>query len=323
MFTKDDRSEGMLTRFGPVWTYTNDVEWAQMVLAWQGRNAGRSRTRVDDIVLEYAARMEAGSPAPAPILRKTAKGLEPLDGVQRLCAEEMQGSTRFSAYIVKTDSDLLALTIRVLANKLLAGHPEPDDWSRRQAVQLLVIDGGMSVEEVARLGGWKKTDVEEDRVNQDWGFKIRCAGGPEQMAKCLVLTVAEHAQQGDLAFNPVVEFLADLKRGRFSNGEAEPFIKEFFDVPRTNPKKMHDHFERRLEEFHEDPETQARLEGRTRTRQSGDMNLRRAMKGVLTITEELLATKEAVPYVDEFFQFWIQVERNLKTLNKSRAKVNG
>jgi hypothetical protein len=320
MFTKDSRTENMLNRFGIEWKYSNDIVWSDLAPQWQATNKGRSKARVDEIVLEYAQRMEDGSAAPAPVLRDTIAGLDPLDGVQRLCAEEIMGSTRFSGYITKTDSEVLAVTIRVLANKLLAGHPEPEEWTRRHTVSVLVIDGGMSSEEVARLGGWKAKDIEDEKTNLEWGFKLRCAGGPEKMPKNILLSVARKAQLSDLAFKPAVEFIADLQRAKFTNGESEPFISKFFDIKRGG-KDCHKRFESHLEDFRKDTEVKTRLEGRQISRRLPDVKLLAAMRSVKTIVDGLAAKKEvAIPYIDECFQLLNQIRKSLTQLQSHQTE---
>ena len=322
MFCKDNRQENLLTKFGVSWKYVNGVTFNQLSLNWEQSNFGRTTAINEAVVVEYAQRTEAGSSAPAPILRNGAKGYGVLDGVQRLSAKKLLGTTSFSAYIVDTDSDLLATQIRVLANHLLAGHPESAEWTRKQAVQLLILEGGMSIEEVARLGGWRTKDVEEDKLCMDLGFAIRCIGGPEKLPKGVLLKMAEHAKMDDFraAPKPVADFCNDLKKGKFSNGDSEPFIKQFFSVNRASRKNLHEQFAKRLGDFRKDAEVAARLDGRSPQKRKGDIKLRSAMKSVVTITEELISAGSDILYVDEFFHLWNRVESNLKCLRDMKKK---
>lgn len=318
MFCKDSRQENFLTQFGVKWKYTNATTFEQLAPTWEQANMGRAQAKVDAVILEYAARTEAGSSAPAPILRKSSRGYEVLDGVQRLCAEKFLGTTMFTAYVVETDSDLMATQVRVFANHLLAGHPESADWNRKRIVQLLVIEGGMSIDEVARIGGWKAKDVEEEKLAMDFGFAIRCIGGPEQLPKGVLLTIAANAKMDDfkIASVPIAEFCSDLKRARFSNGESEGYIREFFGINRSNRKTIFEQLQRRLEKFRDESEVRARLAGRGPQRRQPDIKLRSAMKVVLTITEEFLRVGENIVYLDEFHLLWNQVDTNLKHLGR-------
>lgn len=323
MFAKDSRTENLLSHHGLAWKWSNKITFDKLVPTWDSAQHGRSgKAKWDDIVLEYASRGEQGSAAPGPILRKTGRGLDVLDGVQRLAAEKLLGSTQFSAYIVETDSDLLSRKVRILANHLLAGHPEKSDWTRMKAIEDLCIEGGMSCAEVAKAGGWPLKLVEEDKEAIIWGFAIRCIGGPQQLNKGLLLTVSKHARMDDMnvADKPVAAFFHDLKNCKFTNGEAEPLISDFFQVKRNNRNKLYDQFEDHLETFRASQEVSTRLAGRTRSKRNPDIKLRMSMKTVLTATKDLIDKQTYVLYVDEFFQLWNQVRDNLQVLSQRKTK---
>ena len=324
MFTKDSRTENLLTQFGVAWRYSNAVSFAQLAPNWQRANFGRSAPRVQAAVEEYAARMESGSPAPAPILNETNPlGLEVLDGVQRLLAAEQRGSTEFSGYIIETDSPKLARKIRVLANHLLAGHPENEEWTLAHAVQLLIIEDGMTPQELHDATKWSIRQIENEQKVIETGFRIRCAGGPEQLPKGILLNVEKHAKAEDITAGnkPVIEFLGDLKRGRFGNGESEPMIADFFDVRRGDAKKMYPQFEKRLKSFRELPEVSARLEGRKRSSLAPDVKLLATLRSALTVANEVLANHESVPYLEEHFHIWNQVRDALTAIGKKKVKA--
>ena len=178
MFTKDSRVENFLTHMGVSWRYCDDLAYADLAVNWDYVNHGRNRARLEDAILEYAMRMETGSAAPGVIVQGLIPPRPVLDGVQRLCAGAFRNYTRFAGYIVDTDSNLTATKIRVLANHLLAGHPEPSEWTRSKAVELLVIAGGMSIDEVASLGGWPRDAVERDKIYLDWSPALVHIGAP-------------------------------------------------------------------------------------------------------------------------------------------------
>ena len=163
--TKCSRTEAFLTSMGVRWKYSNAVQPKQLKPEWDKENIGRPRAKIEEAMEDYAGRVENGSPMPAPILWKTAKGFVILDGVQRiLVLVELLNATKFSAYIIETDSPNLADTIRVLANVLLqGGHQEPADKDRQrgQSGEYVVVELGLGRRE-QRVG--QKRPQEQDQV---------------------------------------------------------------------------------------------------------------------------------------------------------------
>lgn len=322
MFSEDSRVANWLTHLGVQFKYVDDIKYNSLEPTWEQQNLGRSQAKKDEAILEYASRMEAGSAAPAPIIHPTGRGNAVLDGVQRLCAWSFLGGTSFPAYVVTSDSLLSTMKIRVLANHILAGHPEPTEWSRKRAIQMLVIEGGMSMEEVARLGGWTLKSVQDDKLHMDYNSAIIHVGGPSDLGKGIVLKIAEAAKLDDfrLAAEPVAAFCRDLKEGRFTNGESEPFIRAFFKVPRKDRGAVHDIFVENLEDFRSHPEIEARLQGRRNSRLAPDVKLRKAFRVCLTIISEMVDDGAYIPYVEEYHQIWSQVDEKIKQLAKTRRK---
>ncbi|MHC4346632.1 MAG: hypothetical protein ACYSUP_18345, partial [Planctomycetota bacterium] len=275
---KDSRQEGFLTRMGAKWRYTNAAKPEQLVKNWAEANIGRPRAQVEAAIRDYDNLYTGGSPPPAVILWKTPPGLAVLDGVQRLCVLiDRRKVKEFSAYIVETDSATLATTIRLLANPMLQGHPEPVEWSKRQAVDMLVIEQGMSVEDLHDKSGWPIHELTRLRNILATGFQCRCAGAPNTLTDGVLLAVHECMKPDDLALapKPIVEFLHDLKATKFNNGDSVPHIEAFFsDINRKkSAKPRHRQFEDRLARFHKDPEVIARLSGRRPSKQSVDIRL--------------------------------------------------
>jgi len=127
-------------------------------------NLGRGTSKDEDAILEYASRMENGSAAPAPILWEQPEGYVVLDGVQRNCPSAVNGATRIAtAYICLINDNLLSQTIRILANNCLSGRVESPEWTRSQIVRVLVIEGGMSIEEVARRSGCSASALRKEK----------------------------------------------------------------------------------------------------------------------------------------------------------------
>ncbi len=123
---------------------------------------------------------------------------------------------------------------------------------------------------------------------------------------------------------PIVEFCKDLKRGRFSNGDSASHVEAFFaDVNRKVPKGLHKQFTRRLEKFREDSEVRTRLEGRKPSRPTAEIHLRSTLRTAETVSSRMVTSGEQIPYLEEYFQIWNRVERNLKAIQKaSKAAKN-
>lgn len=318
MFTKDSRTENFLTSMGVEPKYTNSVKLADLSPDWSRKNLSRPVPIREEAVMEYATLMEGGSAAPAPILFNTPHGYDVLDGVQRIAAAELAGFTNLNgAYVVECDSEDMVTAIRVLANARLQGRPEPPEWTRRRAVEILVVQKGLSSAEVAKMGGWRLADVEKTARSLDWGFKIRCIGGPNELSDAMIETIAGHTSQEEITKEPAVisEFLNLLKAGQFSASDAAPFVEEFFR-PIAKAGKLHDVYRERLDEFKQDPEVVTRTLGRRGAAMRPDVNLRRVLKSAVTIIDEMAEGSEPVPFIDEFFRLLNVIKDKLHKVAK-------
>lgn len=314
MFTTDNRTENFLTSLGVKYKYTNGLLLPKdFVAGWDEDNIGRPVAVREDAVIEYATLMEAGSVAPATIVYRTDAGLRVLDGVQRLSAAALNGTTRISAYVVTTDSADLLAAIRVLANARMQGRAEPAEWTRRRAVEVLVVERKLSCAEVARMGGWKLPDIQRIAEAIELQQRITNVGGPD--LPDLMLSELKPYLQGSVieqAAEPITGFLNTLKQSRISAADAEPYITTFFEpLPRSgSPFKV---YSSRLEKIHEDPEIKARLTGRQSTATPKDAVLLRMLKSAETVIDTILTHGERVPNVDEFFRILDRISRKLRT----------
>jgi hypothetical protein len=321
MFTKDSRTENFLTSMGVAFKYSNSVAFSDMAKGWSETNLARPVAKREEAIIEYATLMESGSAAPAPILHGMEHGYDVLDGVQRLAAAELAGYTKLSAYVVECDSDDVLTAIRVLANARLQGRPEPPEWTRRRAVEILVVQKGLSVAEVAKMGGWRPADVEKTSRALDWGFKIRCIGGPQEMSDAMIETISKHTTQEELVREPtlIAEFLTTIKQAQFSASDAEAFVEEFFQ-PISKASKIHQVYKERLETFKQDPEVVTRTLGRRGTTMRQDVNLRRLLRAAGTVLDEIAESGAPVPYVDEFFRLLNTLEDKLHRVAKNHKQ---
>lgn len=316
MFTTDSRTENFLTSLGVKFEYRNGLRLPDdFAVGWDTENIGRPVAVREDAVLEYASLMDGGSAAPAPILCATPKGFRVLDGVQRLSAAVLQETTRISAYVVVTESEDALACIRVLANARMQGRAEPAEWTRRRAVEVLVVDKGMSPAEVAKMGGWKPADIKRIAESIELQRRITCVGGPE-LPDAMLAELRPHVQTRNVleqATHPVVGFLQTLKQSRMSASDAAPYIAEFFgSLPKSaNPHKV---YTERLEALHEDPEMKARITGRQSVELARDVVLLKTLKAADTVLDQIVTHGDRVHNIDEFFRLADRILKSLKSI---------
>lgn len=315
MFTTDSRTATFLTQMGVVYEYTNSVTYDNLKRGWENRNLARPVPQRQDAVLEYAVLMEQGSPAPAVILHNTDQGLDVLDGVQRLAAAQVSGATSVSAYVVSCDSDNLVTAIRLLANARLQGHQETPEWTKRQAVEHLVLQREMSCSEVAKMGGWREAEIKRLSEVMDFGFKLRCIGAPK-LSDVLIESVRKKISMGQIhkAPQPVVDFLTASQRAKFATSDLEPYLGEFF-APYAG-HNWHDELNSRLANFMAAEEVQVRLHGRKGQPLAHDVHLRRALRSVITVLDGIVENNDSLPYIEEFQKLVNTISRKLKAVKQ-------
>ena len=275
MMSEDSRAENYLRHLGAKFRYVNGIDISAFTKGWETRNAGRPVPVREKAVEEYMSRTENGSPMPAPIIWKGPNGYEILDGVQRMVVASIMNMTQINGYLVITDSEDLLEKIRMTANPALQGYNEDPEWTRRQAVERLVIQRHMSAEEVARICGWKASYVRDLAEILDFSFKIRCLGGPN-LADNMVRAISTRVtiKEMEAARKPIAEFFNIVAKSKFSAADAEPFLDEFFS-PTSNGKHQHGEYIKRLESFKENEEVVVRLTGRKKHRMPIDVRLAR------------------------------------------------
>jgi hypothetical protein len=322
MFTSDSRTENFLTSLGIKFEYRNGILLPKdFVKGWDKDNLGRPVPVREDAVFEYAALMEGGSPAPATILHETENGYAVLDGVQRLSAAELRQETRISAYVVITNADDSLAAIRVLANARMQGRAEPAEWTRRRAVDVLVVQRDMSVSEVAKMGGWKPGDVKRIADAIRMQNRILAVGGPE-LSDAILVELKPYIESGSLlesAKDPLINFMKGIKQARLSASDSIDYIASFFQpLPKnSNPYKT---YVERVELFQADPEIHARITGRRTTELPKDIVLLRALKTAETVADQLIAHGEKIKNVDEFYRIMNNISRKLKAFNGKKVQ---
>jgi len=322
MFTQDTRTENFLNSLGVKFRYRTNIKLpGDLIPGWNAENIGRPVAVREDAVLEYSARMEAGSPAPAPILVETPQGFKVCDGVQRISAGELLQLRVCAAYVVQTDDENLLLTIRVMANPCMQGRAESADWTQRQAVHVLVVDRGMSYADVAKLGGWKAANIKKIAEAIELQAKITNVGGPE-LPDTMLAELRPHLQDPTRlaqAAVPIVGLLNTLKKSKISVADAVPYIEAFF-APTMKASNLHKTYAERLKDMHEDAEIKTRLTGRQATEISKDMVLLKALKSADSTLDTILTTGERVNNIDEFYRLTDRINKKLKQLAAAKKK---
>lgn len=325
MFAKDTRTENLLTKLGVEWEWRDDLLFADLAPGWDGPNYGRVsvRSRMEDVILEYAHLMELGSLAPGGIYHLTLKGLTILDGVQRTAASQLRNEQKFSGYLIRTDSHRVLVTIRLLANHLLAGHPEPVEWTRDQAIEVLVNDQGMTLEELSDLTGWSVASLGKTKQQLDWGFALRATGGPESLPKGMLNHMAQVGRLYDVtkAPKPIAAFANILKDMKISNGDSIPLINDFFAPIKSNQRgDLHKVYTKRLEEIKSRPEVDEFLHGKKRVPRGNEAKILGVLKAADTVIGSLLQNKASIPNLDQCFQILNRIQKNLDGLRTERRK---
>lgn len=320
MFAKDSRTENFLTQLGVDFRYSNAISFTDLVVTWKKENIARPVAVRDQAVLEYAALTEGGSPGPAVILAGP-KPFRVLDGVQRLCAEELVGSTEFSAYLVSTDSTHMIEKIRVFANIRMQGHAEPPEFTRRNAVEVLILKGGLSVDEVARLGGWRPTEITETAQLIEMGNLVESLGAPE-LPFSVLKVVRAHANAEQLSEAPeqTASFLSTIKACRLSATDADEHVATFF-AP-TARKDKTTVYKKRLQEFQESHDIVVRSKGRRAgVREPVELSLSKTLKAAETHAAEMAAKGYCPQCIDQYFHILNQIRSHLHSLCPKHAKA--
>lgn len=319
-YTKDTRNETFLTQMDVEFQFITRIAFSELVPKWREINLARPIPVREEVVLAYATLMEDGSAAPAPILYKTPLGYIILDGVQRIAAGELAGAETIAAYVVISASDDRLAAINLLANSRLQGSAEPPEWTRRRAVEVLVVMRNISVEEVARMGGWGVGDINTIKKSLEWNTTVQGLGGPD-LPDTMIAVLSKYTSRSELgvAGQPAVEFLRTLKSAKFAAVDAEPYVEDFFR-PVSKSSRRFSVLSERLVEFKKEPEVQIRLQGRKGLGLSRDVLLRRAMKTVITVIGEVKQSGDTLLYMDEYFKMSGQIERGLHVLSPSHQK---
>lgn len=323
MFATDSRTESFLTWMGVKWEYTNNVSFSQLEESWDSHNSGRSQVKVEGAIREYGVLMDRGSAAPAPILwqKKGTSKYQVMDGIQRLLAEEPRKPSAFSAYLLKTDSESTIQKVRVFSNyRLQGGYQESSEWTLEHAVELLIVNGNMSVEEVSEMGGWSRASVRDKRNIVDYRLAVRGVGGPERLPDSVLRLFASHASRDDFATAPmaIAGMTNDLHRMRMSADECAPYIEEFFSVARSKGK-LFDQFNEKLKEFRDDEEVEWRLSDPTRRRYQAmtpEGKVLKALKTTLTVASNVLAKQDPIDGMEEYYHLLNKIRTVLQQIER-------
>jgi hypothetical protein len=326
MFGEDNRCERFLDRLGAKWDWVNDIPVSMMVDSWQKMNISRRQNQNEDAVQEYYLRFRKKEVAPAPILWATKNGYQVLDGTLRLLALTKMYPLLIinAAYVVKTNSPQLARRIQCFANSNLSGKKEPETWVIRNAIRHCP---DMPTEEIAEQGGWAIARVRREAVYLEWKEKLQGIGAPDLNID-LTHMIAKNAQEVDLQKAPgeIASFCSMLVDGNFDNGESEPLVELFFDVPRGNPKGINAALRKSKEEILDLEDVQVRLKGRKVNKRRDDTNLMAQLRSARTAALKVAKKRENIPYIEEAFKIHADIERHLSTIKKHsqrrRAKKN-
>lgn len=331
MFQKDSRTESFLTQCGVEWKYTNGVRADQLKPNWFKENQGRrgSQPQNSDAIDEYAALMEMGSPAPAPIVMKAESGLAILDGVQRLSAHLIKRQqTIFPAYVCTITDDQTNVIVRTFANTRLNGSYAP---SRRDSIVLAIANlvtnsaRPLSLEDISKLGGWDVKEIKSEYCRLEVVDRLRRVGVPYEVAaqlrKGVAMAMYDSLPLHDFEAAPEIvgNFARDLIAARFENGDSEQLIKRFASVKRNKGDgSLRQQLQDNYEAFASDPEVTTRLNGRRKSPIARDSNVKRALLSAKTACQNAVNAKEVVYNVNEFFDIISEIRALIVKMKKGK-----
>lgn len=234
-FTTDSRTQQWLNSLAVQCEYRESVHVSELVDSWNRDNMGRPRGAhlVEKAIVSYTERMQAGSQAPAVIVRNTPTGkVEILDGVQRISSSIRTGSQSFAAYVV-TCSELTARKIRIAANvQGTSAAPVPEDWALAELVKAFVLEGDDTIEDVAAVAGRSVAAVRtaHDRLVTTQRITRVCEGAVN-LKTGIIDAISKYSVEDDFegrAGKTTAKMIRLLKEVNFSNGDTSEYIKEFF-----------------------------------------------------------------------------------------------
>ncbi len=265
MFRVSSDVEYYLNSQGVKSDFVDGIGFDELASGWDAINYGRDKCKVEDAIIDYAERTESGSEAPAPILNMKKDGYEVLDGVQRLCAGMLLGATRFSAYVVKTNSKSTVHTIRIGANPSLNGifRPSPE-WELRNAVEILHLMDKLSAKDIAKAIGRKKAVVQKEIERQVSCQRLADAGFKGNVKKGWVDAGNKNLPKSDWEKHPgcIVTAVEFLESAAGKNGMAEELFEQLGE---TNEKTNCDRavqYASVIDKFSKRPDVASRLLGK-------------------------------------------------------------
>lgn len=328
--TTDSRVEAFLHSIGAKFAYRNEVSYRQLMAKWELDNLGRKLSKNPRAIESYGNLIDRGSPPPSPIVwelpRVKPRSLRVLDGIQRLLAMETRGIAHFNAYEVLTKSEGLVKKIRVYANiRLQGGFSETPEWTLTQAIEQLVFCDLATIEEVADLGGWSRSyarcKLETVRTN----MYVVATGGPE-LPDTVLRTVAGVSELNDFdkASEPIAAFLHHINDMKLSGEDAEPFVRDFFDVRRARCRTaLHDQFAGKLKEFQSHPDIEPFLNSPLKARSAAmtpQGKLLRNLRASKTTAEAMLAGGDRLEEPEVAKLLLNQISKIITQLSKRKGR---
>ena len=266
-FTRSSDVERYLTSIGVEFKYRSRIPITRLTASWRSTNYARDKARLDDVVLEYAERMEGGSLAPAPIVHDIADGVELLDGLQRTSAADLRGETYISAYEIIGADKVTIHCIRIGANSMLNGHRPDPQFELSNAVRLLHMTDSLSatgylqcdrVQSVACSGGNRTT-----ADGECCSYRRLPRKDQEELAG---LRIAAHAGAGSQpqpgrGENRWFEWLGKVDS---KNGLAREVFERLGALKHKRHVRRVDQIKSVLDQFAKRPEINGKLHGRKR-----------------------------------------------------------
>jgi hypothetical protein len=265
-FTKSTDVEKYLTSIGVEFKYRSRIPMTRLTASWRSTNYARDKARLEDVVLEYAERMEGGSLAPAPVVHEIDDGVELLDGLQRTSAADLRGETYISAYEIVGADKVTIHCIRIGANSMLNGHRPDPQFELTNAVRLLHMTDSLSATDISNVTGFKASRVQAEIERQRTEKVVRTAGYRGRIKKNWLDCASQHMPEQDLSHNldAVKQVFEWLGKVDSKNGLAKEVFERLGALKHKKHVRRVDQIKSVLEQFSKRPEISGKLHGRKR-----------------------------------------------------------
>lgn len=292
-FVIDTQIENWLRSRGVPYKYVEGIRMSDLVPGWATINQGRpdGASKDDDLVLKYAEAMDRGKAMfPAVVVAKAADGLEVLDGIQRLCAAELNGLSVFNAYLINSDNPATRASIRVCANSVLNGTSPSQDWTISRIVDILYEHHKLAPMDCSLWSGQPLRKIEAEIASREgavWmehnGIDVSLKPANQRGFRAAFAQILKPVERERIK-RPLVKIVQAIQGLRANNDEAVGLLEECLPKKINKSLDLCEQVETLFAEVMDRPEVKARMMGKRKLHPME--NVCRALAGAVTTMRE-------------------------------------